>query len=545
MQGVGRVWTVGLMSVLAACGGGSGGSGGSVPVAPVPEVKPPVVEVKPPVVEVKPPVVVTPPYVVTPKALTATYLAGYSQTLNFIARQSVPFVGVAYLKVEADADVIDPAILISPRADGTFDVGLKTSKTAKVGVYAGNLTISVCSDPACVNQLAGAPFKIPYTIEVMSPKGTLTAQNYSPLSTLAGAPNWETVQGNAQHTGFVPVTLVPSVFNERWRMTASAVGANLHQYNPIATGGGQIYVSSSAAYGSSGSELSAYRESDGRKVWTQSFGNLAYPSVNAPAYANSKVYMAAGQQGNGSMYAFDAASGKELFKSAMPGQFPTYLAPTLFNGSVYSNGGTFGGLYSFSADTGVRNFVTTLAQQDRWTPAVSLNGVYAYVGGALRVIDPATGLVRFSLGEQVSSGFSVAVPVVGEDGFVFVKQLAFNTLAKTIAWTSDGVYGYNSAYGNRTLFAANSKTGELEARTDSTGALLWKWALPSDDGPFASDVLLTNNLVFVSSSTKTYAIDRVSHATVWTYPLGGSLALSANGVLYIKAASVIQAINLK
>lgn len=536
MHVLGRIGIAGLLSTLGACGGGGGGKSAAAPA----------VEVKPPVVEVTPPVVVAPPYVITPKTLIAGYLEGYPQSISLSAKQSVPFVGVAYLKVDVDGDVIDPVITIVPKADGSFDVTAKTSKTAKPGKYTGNLTISVCNDPACASQLAGSPFKLPYSVEVLSPLGSLIAQNLSPLSVLTGAPNWETVQGNAQHTGFVPVTLSPAAFNERWKLAAGAIGPNLRQFNPIAAGGGQIYVSTGAGFGSAGRELSAYKESDGSKVWTQSFDSLAYPSTNAPAYANSKVYMAAGQQSSTSMYGFDAASGSQLFKSAMSSQWETYLAPTVFNGNVYKNGGAYGGIYSFAAIGGARNFFTGLPQEDRWTPAVTLGAAYAYVGGALHVIDPATGVVRFSIADpSLSKGFSVAVPTVGDDGMVFVKQFAYNTITKTTAWSSDGLYSVNSAYANHILFAANGKTGELEARSDSNGAILWKWALPAGEGAFASDVLATSNLVFVSTYNKTYAIDRTSHATVWTYPLGGALALSASGILYIKTSSTIQAINLK
>jgi hypothetical protein len=46
--------------------------------------------------------------------------------------------------------------------------------------------------------------------------------------------------------------------------------------------------------------------------------------------------------------------------------------------------------------------------------------------------------------------------------------------------------------------------------------------------------LLTENLIFVSTNLATYGIDLSTHATVWSYPLVGKLALSQNGVLYIE-----------
>jgi len=60
-----------------------------------------------------------------------------------------------------------------------------------------------------------------------------------------------------------------------------------------------------------------------------------------------------------------------------------------------------------------------------------------------------------------------------------------------------------------------------------------------------SGVLLTNNLVFVSTDNATYAIDRTTHAQVWSYPFSGKLSLSANGILYINSGSSILAVNVK
>ena len=57
--------------------------------------------------------------------------------------------------------------------------------------------------------------------------------------------------------------------------------------------------------------------------------------------------------------------------------------------------------------------------------------------------------------------------------------------------------------------------------------------------------ILTNNLVFVSTDASTFAIDRTTHLPVWNYAASGSLALSANGVLYIKGTYSIVAINLR
>jgi len=49
----------------------------------------------------------------------------------------------------------------------------------------------------------------------------------------------------------------------------------------------------------------------------------------------------------------------------------------------------------------------------------------------------------------------------------------------------------------------------------------------------------------VSTNRATYAIDLETHRPVFSYPVFGKLALSANGVLYIQNATDLIAINLK
>jgi outer membrane protein assembly factor BamB len=93
---------------------------------------------------------------------------------------------------------------------------------------------------------------------------------------------------------------------------------------------------------------------------------------------------------------------------------------------------------------------------------------------------------------------------------------------------------------------ANERPLRLEARAEADGSLLWSWTPPfAGDRNFNSEVLLTDNLAFISTNKATYAIDLASHQTVWSYPLMGRLALSQSGILYVRGKSQLAAINLK
>jgi len=149
-------------------------------------------------------------------------------------------------------------------------------------------------------------------------------------------------------------------------------------------------------------------------------------------------------------------------------------------------------------------------------------------------------------------------PVLGSDGRVFAAYyanaqmpsgigndlLAFSVPTNAIAWKVHGSYPTTPAYADGTLYAANNKPFQLEARAEADGALKWAWTPPTDDVAFVSEVLLTKNLAFVSTGKATYAINLKLHKAVWSYPLRGKLALSKAGVLYIQTSNTLTAFDV-
>lgn len=73
----------------------------------------------------------------------------------------------------------------------------------------------------------------------------------------------------------------------------------------------------------------------------------------------------------------------------------------------------------------------------------------------------------------------------------------------------------------------------LDALSETTGEVLWSWpGMPGDNG-FHRNVIVTDNLLFVSSDQAVYALDLETHEPVWSYPVPGMLAISAQRILYI------------
>jgi hypothetical protein len=368
--------------------------------------------------------------------------------------------------------------------------------------------------------------------------------------------DWTTLQGNAAHTGFVPLKLDHHNFAKRWQVPIGQIPpGNLPAIPAIAISNGLVYVS--GEFFSGPPQLSVYNETDGKFVWGHDFSALTYTSVNPPALAGGVVYVVAGRQSSTYLFAFDAVSGAPVFQSPMTSQWEHYLAPTVGPHGIYTNGGS--DLYAFMR-SGKQRFVANPIQQEFWTPAVDDAGVYSYTG-RLDVVDPRTGVVKNIIEDETFHDYSLTVggsPVLGSAGRVFAAYyynaqlpsgigndlLAFSVPTNSIAWRVHGSYPTTPAYSDSTVYAANDKPFRLEARDETDGALKWEWAPPTEDVKFMSEVLLTKNLAFVSTGRATYAISLKSHKTVWSYPSRGKLALSKAGVLYIQTEDTLIAIDV-
>jgi len=490
--------------------------------------------------------------------VSRTVVWGTSAGVEVIVKPGFTPSGTFYVTAEDPSGTLLPAVSVIAQGDGRYTLSLATSTVVAAGRHTGSVKLNLCRDSACAALQAVPSISVPFDIRVMSAASAWPGDNLSALSAWSGVADWSTFQGNAAHTGYVPVGLNPDRFSARWTTTTpgsrSTTGYSVA--DTLTTAQGQFFFSNQTT-------LYARREFDGGTAWTYDFATLPVPSVNPPAVAGGKVYVAAGQQTSTYLFGLDAVSGEVMFKSAMSSQWEHYFAPTVFGDAVYTNAGAYGGLYAFDS-SGAALYFSGMAQTSMWTPAVDAAGVYSYTGGTLKVVHPRTGAVLHSINEPTFQNFIYEIygsPVLGAAGSVFAANYANssinggaigNTLIRfdlntdSVAWQVPGVYPATPAYAAGVLYAVNQNPVRLEARAEADGRLLWSWTPPlAGDTVFASEVLLTNNLAFVSTRSSTYAIDLNTHRPVWSYPLAGRLALSANGIFYIRGLSSIAAFNLK
>jgi len=488
----------------------------------------------------------------TPAQISRLAAAGTPVTIE-LAVQAQTLTGTVFAAATDFGQVFEPNITVTPTANGySLRLTLSTSKPA--GHHTGSIDISLCADVSCNTPQSPATFSLPFDVWILSPGSTWPGDNLTTLSPWATAPDWNMFQGNAAHTGYVPVSVDPNSFSTRLLGPSvnNQVGYS-YSAETLTTNGGRIFISQ-------GTTVRALKEHDASQVWSYNFGSLQYPSANPPAVGNGMVFVAAGQQSSTYLYAFNETNGSIIFQSQMSSQWENYLAPTIGPQGVYTNAGTYGGVYGFNF-SGQQLFFAYTAQQSAWTPAVDDQYVYSYTGSLL-VHDPVTGAVQANIVDPSFTNYVYRIngsPVLGSNGSVFAAAyenaylngggigntlLRFNVNVQNVAWQVPGVYARTPGYHSGVVYAVNNNPLRLEARAENNGSLQWSWTPPLGTG-WASEVLITDTMIFVGTDSATFGIDRASRALVWSYPLGGRLALSRNGVLYIQGVGPIVAINVK
>ncbi len=497
-------------------------------------------------------------------AVSRMVVAGTSVSpLVTLDAQALGLTGTVYARASDAGGFFNVPVAVYA-SGGNYVLELATPTSASTGLHTGQAVVSLCRDASCSTPQALPAVVMNYSINVLAAGGAWPGNHLTALSSIQGAPEWATFQGNAAHTGYVPVTFDPNRFGTRWQISVPAflqVNGSLNLAT-VTTAGGNFYIAGANA-------VTAHSEYDGSTLWSHDFSGLPFPSVNPPAVANGTVYVAAGQQSSTYMFGLDAGNGSVLFQSPMSSQWENYLAPTVGPSGVYTNAGRYGGLYAFDSQ-GTNLYFAATAQQSAWTPAVDSSSVYAYTGDALRVFDPVSGALKASIGDPTFTNYLYQIggsAVLGAPNSVFAAAYSngylnggaignalvhFNLQSNTADWTIGGDYPQTPAYDSGIVYAVNNNPLRLEARSEADGTLIWSWTPPArGDTGFVSEVLLTNNTVIVSTNLSTYAIDRSTHHAVWSYPAAGNLALSPNGILYIEgygapgSTATLTAINVR
>lgn len=489
-------------------------------------------------------VAIPPAITLNPTSLSLAAEVGVPAQSALTGTLSNRVIGVPTFSADESTGMFTATVNAVPAGGLNYQFTFGLSGNNAPGTYTGFINLNVCNGTCYAwSHYPGSPVRIPYTL-VISPPVVL-----QPTITSTGLPEWETYQGNVAHTGYVPTTLDFSRFSSKWNWN---VGVPIHS---VSTGDGKVFVSTPVRFAVG--SLYALNEADGGQSWVHNFGNV--PALNPPAIYGGRVFIATSGSNDTYMWSFATSDGELKFKTPFYSQWEHYLAPTVKDGEVYNNGGYYGGMNTFYASSGANKWFTSagLAQYDQWTPAIDGPYAFAYTGYMFSAINRANGSLAFSVADSGFNwrGYSInAAPVVtGNSGVLVVNGrqnvansiIRYSIVGQSESWRVNGQYVTDPVVASGKFYISNATGNRLEARDESTGTSLWNWQPPASETLFAGNLILTSNLVFVTTNAATYAVDLATHQTVWSVARTGHLAMSSNRVLYIvDPAGRIDAYNL-
>lgn len=444
-----------------------------------------------------------------------------------------------YLQATPTNGSLEQNTLVTRIDDQHYRVDVRVADGLGEGNYNGYLQLQACVDAGCSDQVTGGKAYVAYQIEVQDPAHATLGE-------------WETFQRDAGHSGYVPARFLPRSFAYKWEWHRPTTGT-LGFINAVTTAPGLVFVSDDEYSGSPA--LRALREGDGGLVWLQTFTN--FPALSPPASANNKVYVATTGHQQTFLWAFNAQNGMAVFQNSFASQWAHVLSPTVRDGRVYTNGGYYGGgVYAYDDTLGDLQWSMFSGDDDMTTPAVDGSRVYYYDGTGLVTYDTATGTKLSSTPDPYSpaQGYSHhGAPMLGLpdsittfSGGAFsgrasssVEQydtrplINFSVAGNTTRWRTTRKYMTQPAAAKGIVYAGSNAPKSFDAIDEATGKILWSWVPQPPDTEFHRNVVVTDNLAFVSTNLAVYAIDLTTHEAVWRYPAPGMLSISGGGTLYI------------
>ncbi|QYK04848.1 PQQ-binding-like beta-propeller repeat protein [Shewanella zhangzhouensis] len=418
----------------------------------------------------------------------------------------------------------------------SFSLDTQLNIDLQVGQYTPTLTLVACKDASCTSLYPDSQEALTLQLDV------------------AKVPEWQTHQANAAHNGYVPVLLNTNNFAKLWEWQRAPSSEPIGGINAPVGGNGEVYLSTDVYFGDAA--VIALDELTGKENWRLSFGNV--PALNPPAINDDTLFIATSGHQDTKVWAIDRALGKLKFQTNFSSQWGHYLAPTVYDDKVYQTGGYYGGFtYAFDINDGVQAW--SQSPGTSWgmdTPAVDANHVYVHSGNELTVFDKNTGDKLSTIQDLFgNSNYDYhGSPVIGTEGRVMAYSggafsgrassnaehfedrviSSFDVVKKEYRWASRFTYKTFFATHNGVVYAGKNNPASLDAIDEDTGEVLWSWVAPTtQDTSFHRNVVVTKNLLFVSTNAHVYAIDLQTREQVWSYDEPGTLAITDNRILLL------------
>jgi|GEM_PF-366881 len=343
---------------------------------------------------------------------------------------------------------------------------------------------------------------------------------------------WTQFGNGPDHAGRYPGSLGTQTWVQRWEYAFPS------SINPLAVAGGKVYVTQTGNWNNYMYAV-ALDAVTGGEVWRAQFqpGN----SLNPPSYYGGNVYIQRGNNGGDTqLWALKAADGTVLWNAPHNSQWERYFSPAVSDLGVYVDGGTYGGIYGFNSQSGAQKFFLSLDQVDQWTPAILDGKVYSFVNSTFRNHHPETGVVQWSVNLNGALGGSMNRTICADSGRAFVvntlssgaELVGLDLQTKSVLWRTAGTFSGTPATANGIVYACSG--GVVKACNASTGVWLADFKAGTETSLNGSPVV-SNDLLIIGSSTKTYLFNLTTNALVQTLTFGSQAAV-ANDLLYFSCS---------
>lgn len=365
---------------------------------------------------------------------------------------------------------------------------------------------------------------------------SLTSHPVHPISSLDGA-DWPKFRYDLAGTGYNPAETTLGVSNVSQLTTRWMADLDGPVQSSPAVVDGVVYV------GSTNGKLYALDASTGVQLWATLIGKGIFDS--SPTVVDGVVYVGAfdPQWSNptGGLFALDAATGTVLWGATSLG--PIQGSPLVWEGVVYI-GASDGSLHAFDAAAGVELWAAPMGDVIWYSSAVVVDGVLfmgtgnVSVSGTMHALDATTGFPlwvttvgdRFNITPAVADGIVYAG---SEDGNFY----AMDSATGVILWSVEGDNSYfTPGVANGVVYVTASDSGWfLKAFDSKTGVQLWS----SEIGSVGEPPAIANGVVYVGSMEdwSLYAVEASSGVVLWRSPPTGFLmtgaAAVANGWVYV------------
>jgi hypothetical protein len=365
--------------------------------------------------------------------------------------------------------------------------------------------------------------------------GTGIALACTAVSSATWANEWPVYQGDPEHTGYVNEMLEPFNAHPVPLWTAAVQTAAV---SGLAVSDGVVVT---VPLYSANETLVAVSAVDGAPLWSIDFGSVF--SLNQPAIDGGNVYAQVSNNYQATFLNAYALDGTFQWRQPFDSQWEHYLGPIAVNGTLYFDGGEYGGLYAFNEADGSQQYYTNLPQYDSWSPTWADGNLVVYTN-ELDVISASTGQVVQTITDPDYNwqGYSPdqSPVIIGNLAYVtnYGRLVAFDLQQGTIAWVRDvAATGQISTDGTDLFVIAG---GALTVRDPANGDAIWSW-IPSASGSVTTRIVVTKSHVIVGDGTNTYLVNRTTHQTDSTLATSGLIAYAEDTIFIADNAGMLSA----